>query len=65
MEKFSFKGWWSEEEKAEEQNPWETFHIWIYGEEFGDYTVSPADMEALLKASGYRIVLEKLPAGEV
>ena len=60
MPKYEFEGWWSEEEKADCPEPWERFTIMLFGNAAGDGTWTEEDTEAALKASGYRLVLEKI-----
>ena len=59
MAELTFKGWWSEDEKADSPEPWETFHVVLLGAEAGDMT-DECDVQEILKVSGYRLKLERI-----
>ena len=63
-ETLQFKGWWSEDEKTDCPEPWETFTIILHGNETGDFVTGEYGhtVESVLKASGYRLTLERIPA---
>ena len=55
---YSFRGWWSNDEKGDSPKPWETF-VWSASRHRG-WRLSPASprqIEAILVASGKRILI--------
>ena len=54
-----FKGYWGDGDEKSLSEPWETFEIGLWGREAGDY-VTGKDVHRVLKASGYRVILEKI-----
>ncbi|MBL4767864.1 MAG: hypothetical protein JKY94_09140, partial [Rhodobacteraceae bacterium] len=59
MSPITFKGWWAEAEKSDVPEPWEHFTVVLHGRVALDY-VPHEDLAEVLRASGYRLVLEKI-----
>ena len=57
MTRYSFRGWWSNDEKDDSPEPWEHFTVGLFGEEFGDCATEPEQIETILVASGKRILI--------
>ena len=57
--KYSFMGWWSSDEKTDSPEPWERFTVILNGTEAGDYALEESEVDEILSASGYEIVIRK------
>ena len=55
--KYSFPGWWSEAEKADDPTPWEEWEIALIGTEAGDIVTDEYDIDEVLSISGYCLLL--------
>ena len=65
MTRYSFRGWWSHEEIEDSPEPWETFRVELRGIEAGDVASKPEVIEAILAASGKRImIVDQKPSKE-
>ena len=60
MPKYEFQGWLDESEKWLFTKPWEKFQVSLYSNQSGDVILDENSIEKVLKASGYRLVLEKI-----
>ena len=54
---YSFRGWWSNDEKDISPEPWETFCVALLGIMAGDIATKPEAIEEILAASGKRILI--------
>ena len=54
----TFRGWWEESEKNDTE-AWETFRVVLHGEEAGDSADTPEQIQAILSASGYELILRR------
>lgn len=59
LTRLEFQGWWSEDEKGDDPEPWERFTICLQGHEAGDIASTPEEVERVLKASGIRVLVLK------
>ena len=56
-----FKGWTCEDERKECPNlRWADFNVVLHSNEIGETFTCALDIKRILKASGYRIKLEKV-----
>lgn len=62
-ETLEFLGWWEEAEKKDVPEPWERFLVALFGVEAGDLTTDSREISAILRASGYELVLRRVGQG--
>ena len=58
-DKYTFMGWWEENDKYDVPEPWEEWRVHLYGMEAGDRVDTVEDIDRVLEASGYELILRK------